>query len=153
MLDTDVLDTGILAVLSQMQHWVKRIIAYASKTLNRTQKKYFTTTTKKDLLAVVAFFVQHFRHYLHGQKFWIHTDDASLIWLRNFNMQRLCWFGGFQSWRLMTTSWSIGREVKHMNADVMSRRASLKCKRPSCRECGDDVLFLGRDSEDPQHNK
>ncbi len=42
MLDTDVLDTGILAVLSQMQHWVERVIAYASKTLDRTRKKYCT---------------------------------------------------------------------------------------------------------------
>ncbi len=44
------------------------------------------------------------------------------------------------------------REVKHMKADMLSRRPSFKCKRPNCRECGSDVLFLDRDSEDPQHN-
>ncbi len=62
VLHTDGSDTGIGAVSSQMQDGIECVIAYTSKTLNRTQRKY--CTTKKELLAVVTS-VQHFRHYLH----------------------------------------------------------------------------------------
>ena len=60
ILDTDAIDEGIGAVLSQEQEGEK-VIAYASKKLNKGQRAY--CTTYRELLAVVEF-VQHFRHYL-----------------------------------------------------------------------------------------
>lgn len=63
ILDTDASLYGIGDVLSQLQHGEERVIAYGSKTLTRSQTKYYTTY--RELLAVVTF-VKHFRHYLYG---------------------------------------------------------------------------------------
>ena len=61
ILDTDASNTGIGAVLSQVQGGEELVIAYASHTLNDAEINY--CTTKKELLAVV-YAVEHFRHYL-----------------------------------------------------------------------------------------
>ena len=141
VLDTDASDTGIGAVLSQMQDGVERVIAYASKTLSKTQRKY--CTTKKELLAVVTF-VQHFRHYLYGQKFRIRTDHASLVWLRNFKDAE----GMLARWisKLETYDYKLEHRsgVKHTNADALSsHRASAKD--PIVQTVEEDVLLLDRD--------
>ncbi len=56
VLSTDASDTGMGAVLEQEQEEgsrvVKRVIAYAPKTLNASQRRY--CTTNKELLAVVT---------------------------------------------------------------------------------------------------
>ena len=80
ILDTDASDVGIGAVLSQVQGGVEHLVAYASKTLNKSRNY---CTTNKELLAVVTF-VKQLRHYLLGRKFKIHTDHSSLCWLMNF---------------------------------------------------------------------
>ena len=59
ILDTDASLTGIGAVLSQIQNNEEHVIAFASRTLNRSQQNY--CTTKRELLAVITF-VRHFRH-------------------------------------------------------------------------------------------
>ena len=71
ILDTDASDRGIGAVLSQIQDGKERVIAYASRTLSKSEQRY--CVTRKELLAVV-FFVKHFRHYLYGRQFRIRTD-------------------------------------------------------------------------------
>ena len=85
VLSTDAIDTGMGAVLEQEQEEggrvVKWVIAYASKTLNASQRRY--CTTNKELLAVVTA-VELFKLYLTGRHFTVVTDHASLIWLRNF---------------------------------------------------------------------
>ena len=83
IVDTDASMTGIGAVLSQEQDGEERVIAYASKTLSRTQRRY--CTTKRELLAVVQFVTITFRHYLLLETdFLVRTDHASLEWLLNF---------------------------------------------------------------------
>ena len=81
ILDTDGSQTGIGAVLSQIQDGDERVIAYASRSLNKSQQKYCTAMI--ELLPVVTF-VKQFRHYLWGRKFRVRTDHASLTWLQNF---------------------------------------------------------------------
>ena len=67
ILDTDASQTGIGAVLSQVQDdGCERVIAYASKTLSRQERHY--CVTRLELLAVVTF-VHNFRPYLLGRKF------------------------------------------------------------------------------------
>jgi len=78
-LDTDASDTGLGAVLSQLQVEEERVIAYASRTLSRSERKY--ETTNKELLAVV-YGLKQFRQYLLGRRFAIRTDHAALSWLR-----------------------------------------------------------------------
>lgn len=62
ILDTDASANGIVAVLSQIHNGHERVISYATKTLNQAEKRY--CTTKRELLAVVFFFVKQFNHYL-----------------------------------------------------------------------------------------
>ena len=91
ILDTDGSQTGIGAVLSQVQDGDERVIAYASRSLNKSQQKYCTTMI--ELLAVVTF-VKQFRHYLWGRKFLVRTNHASLTWLQNLKNQRACSLDG-----------------------------------------------------------
>lgn len=52
ILHTDACDTGIGAVLSQVQEGVEKVIAYYSRTLSKPERRY--CVTRKELLAVVA---------------------------------------------------------------------------------------------------
>ncbi len=66
---------GMGAVLENKQEEggqvVKSVIAYASKTLNASQRHY--CTTNKELLAVVTA-VELFKYYLTGRHFTVVTD-------------------------------------------------------------------------------
>lgn len=81
ILDMDASAMGIGGVLSQIQEGEERVIAYASKSLSGTQRRYYMTNRK--LLAVVTF-VKQFRYYLQGCQFLLRMDHASLKWLLNF---------------------------------------------------------------------
>jgi len=78
-MDIDASDTGVGAVLSQLQSGVDRVIAYASRTMSVADRKY--ETTRKKLLAVV-YGLKQFRQYLPGRHIIIRTDHAALSWLR-----------------------------------------------------------------------
>ena len=78
-MDTDASDTAIGAVLSVRQDGNERVIAYASRRLDRREVNY--GVTRKELLAVVHF-MRYFRQYLLGRQFRVRTDHASLTWLR-----------------------------------------------------------------------
>ncbi len=82
ILSTDASDTGMRAVLEQEQEEdgrvVKKVIAYASRTLNASQQKY--RATNKELHVVVAV-MELFKYYVTGIHFTVVTDHASLTWL------------------------------------------------------------------------
>ena len=65
ILDTDASDLAIGAVLSQRLDGQENVIAYASRTLTKSERRY--CVTRKELLALVNF-VKYFRHYLYGKK-------------------------------------------------------------------------------------
>ncbi len=135
-LNTDASDVGIGAVLEQDQEEggqvVKRVIAYASKTLSDMQRCY--CTTNKELLAVVMA-IELFRYYLTGWHFTVVTDHASLTWLRNFREPK----GMVARWitRLQPFDFAIVHRPgkHHSHADGLSRRTSRPCKRETCPEC------------------
>ena len=81
ILDTDASDLAIGSVLSQKIDNKERVLAYASRTLSKAERKY--CVTRKELLALV-YFVKYFRHYLYGREFTVRTDHGSLRWLMNF---------------------------------------------------------------------
>jgi len=81
ILDTDASDVAVGAVLSQMIDGVEKPIAYFYRVLNGTQKNY--CPTRRELLAVTTS-LQHFRHYLLGNKVILRTNHHSLKWLRTF---------------------------------------------------------------------
>lgn len=77
-LDTDASGTGIGAVLSQMQAGRERVIAYASRGMNKAERNY--CITEQELLAVI-YFIQYFRQYLLGRHFVVRSDHQALVWL------------------------------------------------------------------------
>ena len=75
VLDTDASDVANGAVISQKINGKEHVIAYASRTLTKSEKRY--CVTRKELLALVNF-VKYFRHYLYGKAFTVRTDHSSL---------------------------------------------------------------------------
>ena len=81
ILATDASDWGIGAVLSQKDEGnLEHPIAYASRLLSAPEQNY--TTVERECLAII-WAVRHFKHYLHGPKFDLYTDNSALTWLKN----------------------------------------------------------------------
>lgn len=76
ILATDASPVGLGAVLSQRKGDIERPIAYASKTLDSTQKKY--SQIDKEALAII-YGVDKFHQFLYGRKFEMITDHKPLI--------------------------------------------------------------------------
>jgi len=125
LLDTDASNSGTGAVLSQEIDGQEKVIAYASRTLGKSEKKY--CVTRKELLAMVTF-IRHFRPYLLGRKFTLRTDHSSLKWLQQLKEPE----GQMARWleQLQEYNFEIIHRAgnKHANADAMSRR-------PPCHQC------------------
>ena len=81
VLDTDASRDGLGAVIAQNVDRVERVVAYASRALSRTEKKY--CATRREMLALV-WAAHHFRPYLYRRKFTLRTDHHCLQWLHNF---------------------------------------------------------------------
>lgn len=126
ILDTDASDFGMGAVLSQEhEDRSEHVIAYASKTLSKAERKY--CVTRKELLAVVTS-IHHFRPYLLGQEFTLRTDHGSLTRLSNFKEpegQLARWLEKLQEYEFKILH-RPGR--KHQNADALSRSPCPQCK-------------------------
>ena len=120
ILDTDASDRAIGAVLSQVQDGGERPISFGSKVLTPAQRRY--CTTRKELLAVIAF-TRQYRHYLLGNQFTVHTDHHSLVWLmrfRNLEGQLARWLEELSQYTFQL----IHRPGKlHVNADALSRKS------------------------------
>ena len=125
ILDTDASDCSIGAVLSQESDGVEKVVAYASKTLSSTQKRY--CVTRKELLAIVVF-TNQFRHYLMGKHFIIRTDHGSLAWLFRFKQPN----GQLARWLEELSQYDFAIQHRsgksHGNADALSRKyAACNC--------------------------
>ena len=128
VLDTDASDTGIGAVLSQVDdEGRERVITYRSRLLSKAERQY--CVTRRELLAVV-FFTKQYRPYHLGQPFLLRTDHGSLTWLQNFREPE----GQLARWleRLQELDFQIvhRRGRKHTNVDALSHLP--------CRQCGRD---------------
>ena len=125
ILDTDASNVGIGAVLAQEVDGVERVIAYGSRLLTKSERRY--CVTRRELLAVITF-LQHFRPYLLGRHFVVRTNHGSLTWLRNFKDPE----GQLARWleRLQEHHFDIVHRpgCLHGNADALSRIP--------CRQCG-----------------
>ena len=79
ILDTDASLFAVGGVLSQLQKDREVVIAYASRSLRLSQRRY--CTTRREMLAAVVM-CTHFRSYLRGAQFTLRTDHSSLRWLQ-----------------------------------------------------------------------
>ena len=80
ILTCDASGVAIGGILSQGEINKDRPIAYASRVLFDTERKY--DTYSREALAIV-YSVNQFRPYLLGRKFTIVTDHKPLIWFKN----------------------------------------------------------------------
>ena len=118
LLQTDALDIGLGAILSQLDdNGVERPIAYASKILSGRERKY--CTTEKEAFAVI-FSIRTFRTYLLGRPFKVITDHSALKWLDNMHLK-----GRLERWvmELQEFQFSVIHKpgTLHSNADALSR--------------------------------
>ena len=124
-LDCDASGTAIGAVLSQNFDGKERPIAYASRTLIKSERKY--CVTRRELLAIV-YFTKYFRHYLIGKPFLVRTDHNALRWLMNFKNPE----GQIARWIETLSSFDMTIQhrpgIRHKNADSL-------CRVP-CNQCG-----------------
>ena len=77
---TDASNEGIGAYLCQMVDGKERVIAFMSRTLNKTQKGY--STHEKEALAIVEA-LKKFKYLLSDVKFKLHTDHENLVYIRD----------------------------------------------------------------------
>ncbi|MEW8548166.1 MAG: pol polyprotein, partial [Candidatus Thiodiazotropha sp.] len=132
LLQTDASGQGIGSILSQEQDGREVVIAYGSKTLSKSQQNY--CTTMRELYAVV-YFMRYFKHYLLGRHFEVHTDHASLVWIKNFKDAE----GMLSRWLTIIDTFDFTichRKGTHMqHVDALSRIPPRKCKRDACMDC------------------
>ncbi|KHJ39933.1 hypothetical protein D918_10020 [Trichuris suis] len=118
ILDTDASSTGLGAVLAQEVVGKERVIAYASRSMTKAERKY--STTRQEMLALV-WAVQHFRPYLYGKKFVVRTDHNSLRWLRSFKEPE----GQIARWLELLSNYDF--EVEHRPGREMKKETLNTC--------------------------
>ena len=100
VLDTDASLFAVGGVLSQLQKEGEVVIAYASRSLRLSQRRY--GTTRREMLAAVVM-CTHFRSYLRGEQFTLRTDHSSLRWLQRFRNGE----GMLARWYLLLGQFSV----------------------------------------------
>ena len=131
ILDMDASNFGLDGVLSQIQNDEECVIAYCSRALRPSQRKY--CTTKREMLAAVSMCIQ-FRSYLRGARFTLRTDHKSLVWIHRFKdtqgmMAR--WLHTLQQFQFSIVH-RAGRD--HSNADGLARVPASPCGQCTCME-------------------
>ena len=129
-------------VLSQLQKEGEVVIAYASRSLRLSQRRY--CTNRREMLAAIVM-CTHFRSYLRGEQFTLRTDHSSLRWLQRFRNGD----GMLAHWYLLLGQFSVTfvyrPGAQHANADGMSHQCG-QCQRPDCP-------VSAKDSPMPENNE
>jgi len=118
VLTTDASGFATGAILSQGKIGQDRSIAFATRTLNKAEKKY--STIEKDLTAIV-WACRHFRPYMLGRTFTIVTYHKPLTWMFSVKdpSSRLV------RWHILLEEFDYTIEYKagkkNVNADALSR--------------------------------
>ncbi len=119
---TDASGKALGAILSQGEVPQDLPIAYASRTLNKSENNY--STTELECLAII-FAVKIFRPYLYGRKFIILSDHRALSWLFNLKdpLSKLA------RWRIFLEEYDYEIKykpgVQNSNVDALSRMYTI----------------------------
>ena len=117
-LTTDASNVAIGAVLSQTTDGQDLPIAYASRTLNDTERRL--STIERELLGIV-WGIHHFRPYLFGRRFKVFSDHQPLRWLHSIKEPSSKLF----KWKTRLAAYDFEIVYKkgsaNSNADALSR--------------------------------
>lgn len=120
IIETDSSDLAIGAVLVQIQSGVRKCIAYYSKKLSSTQRKY--SATERECLAVLLS-IENFRHFVEGSQFIVQTDAMSLTFLKTMSIESKS--PRIARWALKLSKYDLLLEYKkgseNIPADALSR--------------------------------
>lgn len=109
VLQTDASTAGLGAVLTQYFSEGERVIAYASRTLNKAERNY----SAMELECLAVFWgIRRMQGYLEGYRFTVITDYQSLRWLQ----------------KLESPSGCLGRwafELQQYNINIKYRKGTL----------------------------
>ena len=136
----DASNTGLGAILKQKDDEGKeRVIAYASRILQPTERKY--PTTQKECLAIL-YAIDQFRYYVSMTKFFVVTDHHSLCYLMKVKKP----YGRLTYWALMLQDFDFEIIYKaganHRDADALSRYP-----------VGYDLLMTKNPDEEPEYDR
>lgn len=122
ILQTNASKCGLSAVLTQESTEGERVIAYASRSTNNTERNY--SATELECLAVV-WGVRYFRRYLEGYRFIVVSDHHPLKWLQKLESPT----GRIARWllELQQHNYEIRyrRGSANIVADALSRRETI----------------------------
>ncbi|XP_021346938.1 uncharacterized protein LOC110446222, partial [Mizuhopecten yessoensis] len=118
ILRTDASDTGLGAVLLQIEEGLKLPVAYASRKLLQRERNY--AVVEKECLAIV-WAVQKFEQYLYGKEFVLETDHQPLTYLQRSKTAN----GRLMRWALLLQPYRFRiqaiRGSDNIGADYLSR--------------------------------
>lgn len=125
ILHTDASDFSMgFALLQINERGQETVIAYGGKNFDKAQKNY--SATERECLAVVTA-IQHFKFYLYGNEFEIHTDHSALQWLFKQRANDAVLTGRLARWSLILQSYRYKiihkPGILHGLVDSLSRRS------------------------------
>ncbi len=118
LLQTDASNTGLGAVLSQIQEGEEHPVIYISRKLTPAERNY--AAVEKEALAI-KWAVLDLRYYLLGRKFTLVTDHAPLQWMaraKDTNARVTRWFLALQDFHFVVRHRA---GAANANADGLSR--------------------------------
>ena len=119
ILYVDASNFAIGMVLSQIQNGHEIVIAYASRTLNRSEQNL--SATEREALACVDG-IKYFQHYLYGRHFTIYTNHAALKWLMDIKDPT----GKLARWSLTIQQYDF--TIKHRSGTSNGNANALSCR-------------------------
>ena len=143
-LHTDASNQGLGAVLYQKQEDLNRVIAYASRALNKSEKNY--STYKLEYLALKWAVTEKFSDYLQGTHFIVYTDNNPLTHI--LTSPKLDATGQRWAAALGTYNFEIRYRpgVKNGDADALSRYPFEKVVEPDKDNNTQEFVKLDEDT-------
>lgn len=120
IIETDSSDQAIGAVLTQIQDGDRKCLAFFSKKLSATQRRY--SATERECLAVLLS-IENFKHFVEGTRFIVQTDAMSLTFLRTMSIESKS--PRIARWALKLSKYDVTFEYRkgteNVSADFLSR--------------------------------
>lgn len=120
IIETDSSDLAVGSVLVQVLRGERKCIAYYSKKLSSTQRKY--SATERECLAVLLS-IENFRHFVEGNRFVVQTDAMSLTFLKSMSIESKS--PRIARWALKLSKYDVDFQYKkgteNISADTLSR--------------------------------